>query len=194
MFRESAAIREGARMRRFASEFTAYRRTHDQWFDGTVGSCDKRLAKIDSLLTQVHDSGLSASAGRLQSAGLLLRRHQASVTDLRDQMLSAAPERMQAAGRGFLARLTAAQYDSINIDARNFVAAAGVDDADELVYRARRYAGDKTSAMPPARGRMLTEAFVERVAQLAAAAPRPRREASVRCATVEDFDDSLLSL
>lgn len=196
MFRDAASIREGARERRFAREYTALNRTATRWYDGTLGSCDARLAKIDALLAQAQDSGLENSSVMLQTAGASLRRQRVQLAELRHELLFGSQERVQAPSRTATANLSPRERDTINLVARTFMADQDVaTDRTEIVFRARRYASDVMSASRPGPERTrLIEAFVGRCVELTPKSPLPTRTASRHQGQVADFDDSLLTL
>lgn len=195
MFRDAASIRESARTRRFAREYDTFSRSATTWYDGTLGSCDKRLARIDALLAQTQDSGLEPTSARLQQAGASLRRQRVALAEMRDDLLFGSQERVRAASRTATARLSARERDTINVEARTFMANQDVADRTEVVIRARRYASDVMSAARPCPARTrLIEAFVARCVELIPPPPPPIRTASRHRAEVADFDDSLLTL
>jgi hypothetical protein len=197
MFRDAASIREAARERRFAREYTALNRTATRWYDGTLGSCDARLAKIDALLAQAQDSGLEVSSTRMQQAGDSLRRQRVQLAEMRHEMLFGSQERVQAPSRHAVAQLLPRERDTINLEARKFMAEQNVTDRTEIVFRARRYASDMMSASRPSAARdRIIEGFVGRCVELTPVPTPARSRTAARPAapTVADFDDSLLTL
>jgi hypothetical protein len=182
-------------MRRFAREYDTFCRGATHWYDGTVGSCDKRLARIDALLAQTQDSGMEPTSTRLQLAGASLRRQRVQLAEMRHDILFGAQERVQAPSRTATAHLSAAQRDTINVEARTFLANQDVTDRTEIVFRARRHASDVLSAVRPGPARTkLIEAFVARCVELTPVPPSRPRTAARHQAEVADFDDSLLTL
>ena len=77
--------------------------------------------------------------------------------------------------------------------AREFLADQNTDDRGELLYRARRYAAAKTSAMTQEVSSKVVTAFTAEVDALIRTRP-PRRQASRPVTHYADFDDQFLHI
>jgi hypothetical protein len=105
----SAAVRDSKlNARKLARQLDAWRRGEGRWYDGTVGSIDKRIAHTDHLLTfarGVLARLASTQAGYLSHNALpALEQSRRELAALRDDLLSGSPARHAAypgrAGRG----------------------------------------------------------------------------------------------
>lgn len=105
-----------------------------------------------------------------------------------DHQMNALKDQWQSEGR--FASLPRPIARVLDREARTFMEAEGnTNDRSELLYRARRHAGNLTSAWSPKASEKVTEAFCGRVAALI---PSPRKVAAQPVTEFADFDDSLL--
>lgn len=199
MFRTYAESRGHAAPRSFTAALADFRKDSADWFDGSLGAVDRRMAKCGSLLHSAQAAAAIDPAAHLAAIAELSADHIA-LKNLRRDLLSGAsdlttkyvPPSRRTAGRTHLSSedrrwvtLESANFFSSQEDARHDVA--------EMAERARRHAAEATSALPPARARAITAAFEEAVAGQARLTPRPRT-ASRKRPVFTDFPDSQMFL
>ena len=184
--------------RSFTAALDDFRKDSADWFDGTLDAVDRRMAKCGTLLHSAQAAAASDPVPHLAAIAELSADHTA-LKNLRQDLLNGASDRTtkyappshRTAGRTQLApedrrwvTLKSADFFSSQEDARHDVA--------EMAERARRYAAEATSALPPARARAVTAAFEEAVAGQARLTPRPRTASKRPVFT--DFPDSQMFL
>jgi hypothetical protein len=171
---------EQARQRAAISPATQWRRESENWFDGSVESVDSRLAACDRLLAgareQIANDGFGAGTRKHIGAIEDLEQQRHVLAGLRHDLLTAASDRGEfgAPQQRQASNLSSDDRRYVELESAKFVRANSDCPADELAIRARHHAEVKTSTFTQQRSRAVTAEFVERVAQLRRATPRPR--------------------
>jgi hypothetical protein len=178
-----------------------WRRESEIWFDGSVGSVDRRLAACDRLLAS------SKGAVARDGVGPGTRRHLAAIEDLETQrgaleglrrnLLTAAGDLEDPTDWGaplggdrihemhqniqdwqhpVASRHNLASQDQrwVDLESTRFFCANSDCTPEELVIRAQNHSELKTSTYTQTRSRAITAEFVNKVASLKQAAPRPK--------------------
>jgi hypothetical protein len=213
MFRDARTAERQRSAATFGRAMSAFRKTAENWFDGSVDSCDTRLARTDKLLHMARSTAArpmpTAWVRPYLAAISELEDYRRSVEALRHDLLTAAADRdddlypdphpMSGLPRGRGNFKTRAEREPLHVDDRRwveleapkFLAANSdtTDDLGELATRARHHAEVRTSTFTPQRSRAITGAFVEKVVGLGRQVPRPR---TASAPPVIDFDSQLL--
>lgn len=199
MFRTYAESRGQTAPRSFTAALTDFRKDSADWFDGSLGAVDRRMAKCGSLLHSAQASAANDPATHLAAIAELSADY-AALKNLRRDLLSGAsdlaakyaPPSRRTAGR---TQLAPQDRRWVMLESANFFSSQenAHHDVAEMAERARRYAAEATSAMAPARARAITAAFEEAVAGQARLTPRPRT-ASRNRPVFTDFPDSQMFL
>lgn len=195
MFRTYAASRGLDKPRTFTAALQDFRDGSDNWFDGTPGSVDRRLARCASLLHAAEQASGDDPASHLMVIAELKSDHTA-LKELRADLLSGASSRMASYSPPGITpdKLSPGDRRWVTLEAARFHNEQDRPyDVAEMAERARRYAEKVTSTLPASHARVLTAAFEQMVATRARLTPRPRT-ASRKRPVFTGFDDSQLFL
>jgi len=190
MFRTYAESRGLTTPRTFTAAIAEFRKDADSWFDGTVGSVDRRMSRCSKLLHAAEKSAASDPAAQLQVLAEL-NTDRIALKELRADLLSGAAERITDYRAPGPIKLSATERRWVILESAKFHAEQeNSHNVAEMAERARRYAQNVTSASP--RSRELIAAFEAAVAGHAKQAPRPRTAS--RRPVFTDFPDSQMFL
>lgn len=101
MFKDARALDRQRTATSFDRQMTAYTKAAESWFDGTVGSVDRRLAHCDRLLhaASFHTARLAMTDGnRYLQATDQLRSDREVLAGLRDDLLTGGANRQDVVG------------------------------------------------------------------------------------------------
>lgn len=193
-------------MGRTAATFTAslqeWHDTSDRWFDGSVNSVDRRLARCTSLLHVAEAQvGKGSAVGKYLQAAQELSADREALASLRQDLLTAGSDRevgVSPPGRTASARsatkLPSKAHRWVELESARFIRANAdaAHAAEELSIRARNHAERHTGQLGAKASRAITAAFVNRVLEHSRSIPRPRVAAAAT--VVPDFADQLMFL
>lgn len=101
MFRDAAQLDRQHTASSFEAAMAAYTKQAESWFDGGVGSIDKRLAQCQRLLHAARATTARmdiAHSGRYLKAAESLKADQETLQDLRHALLTGAADREEVVG------------------------------------------------------------------------------------------------
>lgn len=180
MFKDARQLDRQRTAARFAKDLQKFSSQAEAWFDGTIGSIDRRMAACATLIHSAR-----ATVGRLSAteshrylgAARSLEADHRVLADLRDDMLTGAsgrgdasglPDRRTASKASPAGGLTGVDRRWVELESARFVAANrdALDSTTELTTRATHHAGVHASTFTTERSRALTRAFVAKVTDL----------------------------
>ena len=195
MFRSYAESRGLTKPRTFTAALSDFRKDSDSWFDGSVGSVDRRLARCARLL---HDAESAAGEDPAKHLAVIaeLSADRTALKNLRTDLLNGANQWETRYAPRTAARkqdLTNAERRWVTLESARFYAeqADARHDVTEMAERARRHAEVATSTLGR-RASLVTAAFEQAVAGHARLTPKPRTAARKPVFTA--FPDSQLFL
>lgn len=101
MFKDSRTLDRQRTATSFDRQMAAYTNAAEKWFDGSVGSVDRRLAQCDRLLhmTRAHTARMDIQeAARYLRAAELLNSDREVLAGLRDDLLTGGANRQDVVG------------------------------------------------------------------------------------------------
>lgn len=192
MFRKYVESRGLNKPRTFTAALGEFRQKSDDWFDGTPGSVDRRLAACTKLLHTAQTAAGQDPASQLQVIAELTADRTA-LKNLRDDLLSGAASRqpvrrVASTKTAALTRLSSTERRWVILESAKFHGEQtdARSDIAEMMERARHYAQARTGSAT------VIAAFEEAVADHARRTPRPKVAARKQVFT--DFPDSQLFL
>ena len=193
MFRSAEKLDQQRITATLSAKMDAWRGASDGWFDGSVDSVDRRLAKCSRLLN-IAKSAVGRNPEPVHLATVTeLSADYRSLQGMRDDLLTGASDREAGytpPGRRLAnhANIRGADRRWVILEAARFF--ADNDDVrhspPELAERARRHAEAQS------RSRAMTAAFIEAVVDLSNRSPRPKMAAAASVFT--GFDDAQMFL
>lgn len=208
MFKDARELDRSRTAARFDQDMRRYADKAEQWFNGTVGSVDARLAHCKRLLHSVRFSvsrlPQTDSAPFLRAANAL-QEDVRTLEGLREDLLTGASGRVDVTaipGQRTASHqspeggsLNGADRRWVQLESSRFVAANTdvLDDSRELSIRAQHYAELKTSTFTPQRSGAVTRAFVAKVVDLGKQSYRPP-PVRIAAVTTLDFDPQAMFL
>lgn len=175
-----------SRPHKFASRLQTFRRESENWFDGTPGSVDRRLAACRALIHEARSMAAEDPVGHLRVMAELDSDRQ-SLTDLRHDLLTGAIDReARYTGTPDTSPMNSAERRWVTLEASRFHRDqdSARHDVTEMAERARRHAEVYAPSRPAA------WAFQAAVAELARRTSRPRTAA--RTPPLRDHPDELI--
>jgi hypothetical protein len=210
MFKDARALDYQRTAASFDQALKNYQTVGEKWFDGSVGSIDRRLGSCDRLLNSVRATVArvpASQANRYLHAAEGLDSDRRTLQGLREDLLTGASHREDVSrspgGRtanktstphGGISNLRGSERRWVELEAAKFVAANQdtLDDISELSTRAASYSDLKTSTLTPEYSRAITRAFVGKVEELGSQTYVPT---TVRTAAVDvSFDAEAMFL
>ena len=212
MFRSAKSLDRAQTHSTFRQGMAEYEKTAESWFDGSVDSIDRRLAKVDKLLhhtrTVISRLSFADSVPQLRAAQTL-SADRASLVELKRNLLTGAAD-YSTYGKIPLQGRTASKTASpvlppslppadrrwVTLEAARFVSANTdcLSDPEELAIRAQHHAALKTSTFSPRHSAAVMQAFVSAVTDLGRKSYRPSPPRRMAATAGEDFDPSLMFL
>lgn len=203
MFKDARAQDRQLTAARFADDTNRYAATEETWFDGSVGSVERRLGQCIRLIHTAQSTVARLPLGHVSpylKAAEKLEADRRALHSLREDMLTGASSREDAArlpswrtaSKQATHNLEGSDRRWVELEAARFVAEQRIADSQELATRAAHHAEVKTSTFTKQRSAAITRAFVARVVDLGSQAYVP---ATARTAAVDvDFDPQALFL
>jgi len=200
MFRSAAPGRERT-ANGFDEAMDEWRKTADNWFDGSIDSIDTRLrrcAKLTSTATAIVARSPLDSAQHYHAALEELSADRTVLSGLREDALTGGFGReagVSPPGRTAsktVTPLSSTETRWIELESARFLHANRdvVHESEELSERARHHAMNHGPSQGFQRAKIVADAFTSKVAALGRATPRPRLAAARPPRA--DFADSLL--
>lgn len=193
MFKDARQLDRERTASSFDTLVQNYQKTAETWFDGSVDSIDRRLARVDRLLHRIDATVARVAmvdAHHYLGALTSLCSDREALASLRHDLLTGAENYSPIGGTRTASRhkLSSADQRWVTLEAASFVSqhTDALGAPDELAQRAAHHAGVKTSTFTADRSRAITAAFTEQVLSLGAQMERPAVRTAA--AVFEDFE------
>ena len=199
MFRSAAEIDHAVTSGSLRTAVKDYLSTSTSWYDGTIQSVDRRMAKAQRMVATLQSASgryRVAEQGDYLELNRYLHAQLEQLGDLHENFLGGHQvSAVHVTKDSSPLSREAARY--VTLESQKFLAAqAGTygSDVEELMTRAANHVAAETSTWDQRVARQVTAHFVDRVGELGRLASRDQGTANRRLMAYQDFDDSLTYL